>query len=108
MGLQNWYAKQEVPNGLAQAFVIGEKFIGNDSVALVLGIIFFTVLVSANCCRASANPEGTGNIYLPCKRPGRYGVVEFDAAFNALSIEEKPEQPKSNYAVPDYTFMTTK
>lgn len=98
------YAKQEVPNGLAQAFVIGEKFIGADSVALVLGDNIFYGTGFSKLLQASANPEGAVIFAYPVSDPERYGVVEFDAAYNALSIEEKPEQPKSNYAVPGLYF----
>jgi len=98
------YAKQEVPNGLAQAFVIGEKFIGNDSVALVLGDNIFYGTGFSKLLQSSANPEGAVIFAYPVSDPERYGVVEFDTAFNALSIEEKPEQPKSNYAVPGLYF----
>ena len=98
------YAKQEVPNGLAQAFVIGEKFIGNDSVALVLGDNIFYGTGFSKLLQSSANPEGAVIFAYPVSDPERYGVVEFDAAVNALSIEEKPNQPKSNYAVPGLYF----
>ncbi len=98
------YAKQEVPNGLAQAFVIGEKFIGSDSVALVLGDNIFYGTGFSKLLQESANPDGAVIFAYPVSDPERYGVVEFDAAFNALSIEEKPEQPKSNYAVPGLYF----
>jgi glucose-1-phosphate thymidylyltransferase len=98
------YAKQEVPNGLAQAFVIGEKFIGSDSVALVLGDNIFYGTGFSKLLQSSASPEGAVIFAYPVSDPERYGVVEFDAAFNALSIEEKPEQPKSNYAVPGLYF----
>jgi len=98
------YAKQEVPNGLAQAFVIGEKFIGNDSVALVLGDNIFYGTGFSKLLQSSANPDGAVIFAYPVSDPERYGVVEFDAAFNALSIEEKPDQPKSNYAVPGLYF----
>lgn len=98
------YAKQEVPNGLAQAFVIGEKFIGKDSVALVLGDNIFYGTGFSKLLQASANPDGAVIFAYPVSDPERYGVVEFDAAFNALSIEEKPAQPKSNYAVPGLYF----
>ena len=98
------YAKQEVPNGLAQAFVIGEKFIGNESVALVLGDNIFYGTGFSKLLQSSANPEGAVIFAYPVSDPERYGVVEFDAAFNALSIEEKPDQPKSNYAVPGLYF----
>ena len=98
------YAKQEVPNGLAQAFVIGEKFIGKDSVALVLGDNIFYGTGFSKLLQGSANPEGAVIFAYPVSDPERYGVVEFDENFNALSIEEKPEQPKSNYAVPGLYF----
>jgi glucose-1-phosphate thymidylyltransferase len=98
------YAKQEVPNGLAQAFVIGKDFIGNDSVALVLGDNIFYGSGFSKLLQASANPDGAVIFAYPVSDPERYGVVEFDAAFNALSIEEKPEQPKSSYAVPGLYF----
>ncbi|MBL0357652.1 MAG: glucose-1-phosphate thymidylyltransferase RfbA [Chitinophagaceae bacterium] len=98
------YAKQEIPNGLAQAFVIGEKFIGKDSVALVLGDNIFYGTGFSKLLQESANPEGAVIFAYPVSDPERYGVVEFDPAFNALSIEEKPELPKSNYAVPGLYF----
>jgi glucose-1-phosphate thymidylyltransferase len=98
------YAKQEVPNGLAQAFVIGEKFIGNDSVALVLGDNIFYGSGFSSLLQSSANPDGAVIFAYPVSDPERYGVVEFDASFNALSIEEKPLEPKSNYAVPGLYF----
>jgi glucose-1-phosphate thymidylyltransferase len=98
------YAKQEVPNGLAQAFVIGEKFIGDDSVALVLGDNIFYGTGFSKLLQASANPEGAVIFAYPVSDPERYGVVEFDKDFNALSIEEKPTHPKSNYAVPGLYF----
>jgi glucose-1-phosphate thymidylyltransferase len=98
------YAKQEVPNGLAQAFVIGEKFIGSDSVALVLGDNIFYGTGFSKLLQSSASPDGAVIFAYPVSDPERYGVVEFDAAFNALSIEEKPEEPKSNYAVPGLYF----
>lgn len=98
------YEKQEVPNGLAQAFVIGEKFIGNDSVALVLGDNIFYGSGFSSMLQAAANPEGAVIFAYPVSDPERYGVVEFDKDFNALSIEEKPANPKSNYAVPGLYF----
>jgi len=98
------YAKQEVPNGLAQAFVIGDKFIGDDSVALVLGDNIFYGSGFSKLLQASANPDGAVIFAYPVSDPERYGVVEFDAHFNALSIEEKPLLPKSNYAVPGLYF----
>jgi glucose-1-phosphate thymidylyltransferase len=98
------YAKQEVPNGLAQAFVIGEKFIGNDSVALVLGDNIFYGSGFSKLLQQSADTDGAVIFAYPVSDPERYGVVEFDANYNAISIEEKPIQPKSNYAVPGLYF----
>lgn len=98
------YAKQEVPNGLAQAFVIGEKFIGNDSVALVLGDNIFYGSGFSQLLQQSATTDGAVIFAYPVSDPERYGVVEFDENFNALSIEEKPDNPKSNYAVPGLYF----
>jgi glucose-1-phosphate thymidylyltransferase len=98
------YAVQEVPNGLAQAFVIGEKFIGTDSVALVLGDNIFYGSGFSKLLQQSAKNEGATIFAYPVSDPERYGVVEFDNNFNVISIEEKPEQPKSNYAVPGLYF----
>jgi glucose-1-phosphate thymidylyltransferase len=98
------YAKQEVPNGLAQAFVIGEKFIGNDSVALVLGDNIFYGSGFSKLLQQSANPDGAVIFAYPVSDPERYGVVDFDDNRNALSIEEKPVHPKSNFAVPGLYF----
>jgi len=98
------YAVQEVPNGLAQAFVIGESFIGKDSVALVLGDNIFYGTGFSKLLQESANPDGAVIFAYPVSDPERYGVVEFDQHFNAISIEEKPERPKSNYAVPGLYF----
>lgn len=98
------YAVQAVPNGLAQAFVIGESFIGKDSVALVLGDNIFYGTGFSKLLQQSANPDGAVIFAYPVSDPERYGVVEFDDHFNALSIEEKPEHPKSNYAVPGLYF----
>jgi glucose-1-phosphate thymidylyltransferase len=98
------YAKQEVPNGLAQAFVIGEKFIGNDSVALVLGDNIFYGSGFSKLLQQSANPDGAVIFAYPVSDPERYGVVDFDSNRNALSIEEKPVHPKSNFAVPGLYF----
>ena len=98
------YAKQEVPNGLAQAFVIGEKFIANDSVALVLGDNIFYGSGFSKLLQQSVDPDGAVIFAYPVSDPERYGVVEFDSKKNALSIEEKPEKPKSNYAVPGLYF----
>lgn len=98
------YAVQQTPNGLAQAFVIGEKFIGKDSVALVLGDNIFYGSGFSKLLQSSANPDGAVIFAYPVSDPERYGVVEFDTNFNALSIEEKPALPKSNYAVPGLYF----
>jgi glucose-1-phosphate thymidylyltransferase len=98
------YAIQEVPNGLAQAFVIGEDFIGDDKVALILGDNIFYGVGMDNLLKENNNPKG-GVVYAyHVSDPKRYGVVEFDAEMNAISIEEKPENPKSNYAVPGLYF----
>jgi glucose-1-phosphate thymidylyltransferase len=98
------YAKQEVPNGLAQAFVIGEQFIGKDSVALVLGDNIFYGSGFGKVLQQSVDPSGAVIFAYPVSDPERYGVVEFDAANNAVSIEEKPLKPKSQYAVPGLYF----
>jgi glucose-1-phosphate thymidylyltransferase len=98
------YAKQEVPNGLAQAFVIGEEFIGNDKVALVLGDNIFYSTGLAKLLQDNNNPDGGVIFAYHVSDPHRYGVVEFDDSLRAVSIEEKPQQPKSNYAVPGLYF----
>jgi len=98
------YAVQEVPNGLAQAFVIGEEFIGDDAVALVLGDNIFYGTNLHRVLLNSANPEGGVVFAYHVNDPERYGVVEFDENNKAISIEEKPEHPKSNYAVPGIYF----
>lgn len=98
------YAKQEIPNGLAQAFVIGANFIGSDSVALVLGDNIFYGSGFGKILSAASNPDGAIIFAYPVSDPERYGVVEFDNGFNAISIEEKPSSPKSNYAVPGLYF----
>lgn len=98
------YARQEVPNGLAQAFVIGEKFIGSDSVALVLGDNIFYGSGFSKLLQQSIDHDGAVIFAYPVSDPERYGVVEFDADNNAVSIEEKPAVPKSNYAVPGLYF----
>jgi glucose-1-phosphate thymidylyltransferase len=104
LGCKFEYAVQEIPNGLAQAFVIGEKFIGNDKVALVLGDNIFYGVGMDDLLKENSNPEG-GVVYAyHVSDPERYGVVEFDKQMNAISIEEKPQNPKSNYAVPGLYF----
>lgn len=98
------YAEQVVPNGLAQAFVIGEEFVGNDKVALILGDNIFYGAGMGNLLKENADPNG-GVVYAyHVSDPERYGVVEFDAEMNAISIEEKPTHPKSNFAVPGLYF----
>ncbi|MFT6166897.1 MAG: glucose-1-phosphate thymidylyltransferase [Vicingaceae bacterium] len=98
------YAIQEIPNGLAQAFVIGEDFIGNDKVALILGDNIFYGSGMGKLLQANNNPDG-GIVYAyHVSDPERYGVVEFDDNQVAISIEEKPEKPKSNFAVPGLYF----
>lgn len=104
LGCSFSYAVQEVPNGLAQAFVIGEKFIGNDSVALVLGDNIFYGSGLQNLVSDSSNPDGGVVFAYHVSDPERYGVVEFDSDLNAISIEEKPTNPKSNFAVPGLYF----
>jgi glucose-1-phosphate thymidylyltransferase len=104
LGCQFTYAVQPSPDGLAQAFIIGEEFIGNDKVALVLGDNIFYGSGLSKLLQANNDPDG-GVVYAyQVHDPERYGVVEFDAHFNVLSIEEKPEKPKSNYAVPGLYF----
>jgi glucose-1-phosphate thymidylyltransferase len=98
------YAEQEVPNGLAQAFVIGEKFIGKDNVALILGDNIFYGSGLADLLARNSNPDGGVVFASRVSDPERYGVVEFDAKGKAISIEEKPEKPKSFYAVPGLYF----
>ena len=98
------YAKQEVPNGLAQAFVIGESFIGSDSVALILGDNIFYGSGLTGLLQSSANPDGGIIFAYQVSDPERYGVVEFDENLAAISIEEKPVKPRSNYAVPGLYF----
>lgn len=98
------YEIQEKPNGLAQAFVIGEKFIVKDSVALVLGDNIFYGSRFSQLLQQSADPDGAVIFAYPVSDPERYGVVEFDKDHIAVSIEEKPANPKSNYAVPGLYF----
>lgn len=104
IGCQFSYAEQAVPNGLAQAFVIGADFIGNDSVALVLGDNIFFGANMQELLRSNTTPEGGVVFAYHVSDPERYGVVEFDTDNKALSIEEKPLEPKSNYAVPGLYF----
>lgn len=104
IGCKFSYAVQEVPNGLAQAFVIGEKFIGKDAASLVLGDNIFYANGLGNLLKSANNPEGGVIFAYHVSDPERYGVVEFDKQMNAISIEEKPKQPKSSYAVPGLYF----
>ncbi|MDQ3046513.1 MAG: glucose-1-phosphate thymidylyltransferase RfbA [Bacteroidota bacterium] len=104
LGCKFSYAVQEIPNGLAQAFVIGEKFIGNDKVALVLGDNIFYGAGLGRLLQQHQAPDGGVVFAYHVSDPERYGVVEFDDKGNVISIEEKPKQPKSNYAVPGLYF----
>jgi len=104
LGCEFSYAVQDQPNGLAEAFIIGKEFIGNDKVALILGDNIFYGSGLKQLLQANNNPEG-GIIYAyHVQDPERYGVVEFNDKGKAISIEEKPLQPKSNYAVPGIYF----
>jgi len=104
LGCRFEFAVQEEPNGLAEAFIIGKEFIGNNKVALVLGDNIFYGTGLAELLQENNNPDG-GIIYAyHVQDPERYGVVDFDKEGNVLSIEEKPEKPKSNYAVPGIYF----
>lgn len=105
LGLNISYAVQKAPNGLAEAFIIGEEFVGSDKVALVLGDnIFYGRGFTKTLEAAAANDEGAVIFGYYVKDPTSYGVVEFDSNGQAVSIEEKPKQPKSNYAVPGLYF----
>ncbi len=104
LGCRFSYAVQEMPNGLAQAFIIGEKFIGNDKVALILGDNIFYGSGFSKLVQSFRNIDGAAIFAYEVNDPERYGVVEFNENFKALSIEEKPTSPKSNYAVPGLYF----
>jgi len=108
LGMTIEYAVQPSPDGLAQAFVIGEDFIGDDSVALVLGDNIFHGVGLGSSLQKNADVEGATIFAYHVADPKAYGVVEFDDEFKALSIEEKPAQPKSNYAVPGLYFYDNK
>lgn len=104
LGCKFSYVVQEVPNGLAQAFVLGEKFIGKDKVALVLGDNIFYGVGMGRMLQKINDPDGGVVFAYHVSDPERYGVVDFDNDHNVLSIEEKPAHPKSNYAVPGLYF----
>lgn len=104
LGIRLEYAVQPSPDGLAQAFIIGEEFIGDESVALVLGDNIFHGTGLGSALRAHTDIEGAVIFAYQVSDPKAYGVVEFDDAFRAISIEEKPAEPKSNYAVPGLYF----
>ncbi len=104
LGCNFQYAVQEIPNGLAQAFVIGEEFIGNDDVALILGDNIFYGTGFEKLLVEASKPNGGTVFAYHVTDPERYGVVEFDDTNKAISIEEKPQHPKSNYAVPGIYF----
>src|SRR6188768_3681759 len=104
LGCSFSYAIQEQRNGLAQAFIIGEDFIGNDKVALILGDNIFYGSGFSKLVQSFNDIDGAAIFAYEVSDPERYGVVEFDKDFKALSIEEKPAQPKSNYAVPGLYF----
>jgi glucose-1-phosphate thymidylyltransferase len=105
LGMRFEYAVQEAPNGLAEAFIIGEEFIGDDNVALILGDnVFYGASFSAILKRAAMLQEGAIVFGYPVHNPSEFGIVEFDSEGNVLSLEEKPKQPKSNFAVPGLYF----
>lgn len=104
LGLKFSYKEQVVPNGLAQAFVLGEEFIGSDKVALILGDNIFYMRGLTTLLKSVSNPDGGVVFAYQVKEPQHYGVVEFDENMTAISIEEKPKNPKSNYAVPGLYF----
>ena len=104
LGCSFIYAEQEIPNGLAQAFVIGDKFIGNDKVALILGDNIFYGTGLQQLLNSNVDPDGGIVFAYHVSDPERYGVVEFDRNNKVISIEEKPEKPKSNFAVPGLYF----
>lgn len=104
IGVRFSYVEQAVPNGLAQAFVLGKEFIGSDAVSLILGDNIFYGAGLEEQLRSSVNPDGGVVFAYQVADPERYGVVTFDRNFKALSIEEKPRNPRSNYAVPGLYF----
>ena len=104
IGCKIEYAIQENPNGLAEAFIIGEKFIGNDDVCLILGDNIFYGSSMDKILELGVKPKGAVVFAYHVRDPERYGVVEFDENYSALSVEEKPVNPKSNYAIPGLYF----
>lgn len=108
-GIQLTYAVQDVPNGLAEAFIIGERFVGKDNVALILGDNIFHARNFSSVLKEAASLESGAVVFgYPVKNPKQFGIVEFDKDGNVLSIEEKPEKPKSNFAVPGLYFYDNK
>ncbi len=108
-GIQLTYAVQNAPNGLAEAFIIGERFVGKDNVALILGDNIFHARNFSSVLNEAANLESGAVIFgYPVKNPKQFGIVEFDKDGNVLTIEEKPENPKSNFAVPGLYFYDNK
>lgn len=108
-GIQLTYAVQDAPNGLAEAFIIGERFVGKDNVALILGDNIFHARNFSSVLKEAANLESGAFVFgYPVKNPKQFGIVEFDKDGKVLSIEEKPENPKSNFAVPGLYFYDNK
>lgn len=108
-GIQLTYAVQDAPNGLAEAFIIGERFVGKDNVALILGDNIFHAKNFSSVLKEAANLESGAVVFgYPVKNPKQFGIVEFDKDGKVLSIEEKPENPKSNFAVPGLYFYDNK
>lgn len=108
-GIQLTYAVQDAPKGLAEAFIIGERFVGKDNVALILGDNIFHARNFSSVLKEAASLESGAVVFgYPVKNPKQFGIVEFDKDGNVLSIEEKPEKPKSNFAVPGLYFYDNK
>lgn len=108
-GIQLTYAVQDAPNGLAEAFIIGERFVGKDNVALILGDNIFHARNFSSVLKEAVSLESGAVVFgYPVKNPKQFGIVEFDKDGNVLSIEEKPEKPKSNFAVPGLYFYDNK
>lgn len=108
-GIQLTYAVQDAPNGLAEAFIIGERFVGKDNVALILGDNIFHARNFSSVLKEATNLESGAVVFgYPVKNPKQFGIVEFDKDGKVLSIEEKPENPKSNFAVPGLYFYDNK